>query len=210
MRGLKTVQSQRDLGDASRGAWSAEAEQRREPTLHGGRQRGFSLLELMVTLALAAVILTVGIPSFTTTTKNARMVSAANALLADLHYARDVAVTRNQRVVVCPSGNGTTCNTTDWALGRLIFVDLNNDGAWNSGEEILRVTAGTSPLSLNTFLFTDAVTFRPNGRAMGETITVNQGMFVLCDDRGPAHARGIFVERSGRPRVTAGGVPCPS
>lgn len=179
------------------------------------RQRGFSLLELMAALAVAALILGVGVPSFTTTVKDATIVSSANRLLSDMHHARSLAVTRNQRVTICPTTNGSACNTTNWAQGWLVFVDPNNDGALNSGEPIERVSEGTPGMSLQAFAFTNAITFRPNGRAMGATTATSTGAFLLCDDRGAPHARGIVIDPGGRPRVAhfaklGQTAPCPT
>ena len=78
--------------------------------MKGTYQKGFSLAELLATMGIAALLLSVGLPGLTSFAKNAHQVSAANDLLADFHYARDLAITSNSRVTVCPSNNGVSCN----------------------------------------------------------------------------------------------------
>src|SRR5690606_20090807 len=99
-------------------------------------QAGFTLAELLVTIAVGAIVLGIGVPSYTSFAKNANMVSASNSFLFDLHYTRDTAVTRNTRVVMCASTNGTSCNASSWATGWLVFVDMDNDGVLDAGEPI--------------------------------------------------------------------------
>lgn len=168
-----------------------------------------------MTVAIGAVLLGVGIPSFTTITKNANIVSESNEFLADLHYARDLAITRNQRVVVCPSNSGSDCDGANWMEGRIVFVDADSDGTFDADETIERVTEELSQLAVLSPQFAASITYRPNGRAMGTAVANNNGAFLICDDRGSDHARAVMVDFSGRPRVThlaSMGItaPCPS
>jgi type IV fimbrial biogenesis protein FimT len=80
-------------------------------------QQGFSLAELLATMGIAALLLSVGLPGLTSFAKDARQVSVANEMLADFHYARDLAITNNARVTICPSSNGATCNGAGWEDG---------------------------------------------------------------------------------------------
>jgi type IV fimbrial biogenesis protein FimT len=172
-------------------------------------QAGFTLAELLVTIAVGAVLLGIGVPSYTAFTKNANMVAAPNSFVFDLHFARDTAVTRNRRVAVCPSTSGAACNSADWATGWIVFVDTDNDGVLDAGEPIERVGERFNGVTVLPAVFANRVTYRPNGRVLE---AVNGGGFLLCDDRGALHARGVLVELSGRPRVTKLGAmaPCPT
>ena len=86
-------------------------------------QKGFTLIELMVTLAVLGVLLAVGVPSFADLIRNNRSQAAANELVSALNAARVEAVKRGKRVSLCPSVNGTSCSGTAWQSGWIVFVD---------------------------------------------------------------------------------------
>lgn len=106
------------------------------------RHSGFTLIELMVAIAVAAIILTVGIPSFISTINGARITSATNDFLVELAYARTEAIRRGQRITMCASANANAanpaCNGGPWTTGWLMFEDLNRNAALDAGETILR------------------------------------------------------------------------
>jgi len=165
-------------------------------------QKGFSLAELLATMGIAALLLSVGLPGLTSFAQNARQVSAANELLTDFHYARDLAITSNSRVTICPSSNGATCNGVAWNAGRIIFVDNDGNQAVSAGETVQRVTGEMGRVDVATAEFGGAITYRPNGRAMAAEVRDNTGEFIICDDRGSDYARALIVDISGRPRIS--------
>jgi type IV fimbrial biogenesis protein FimT len=89
--------------------------------------RGFSLIELLVTLSIVTAILVIGIPSFQASNQSVRILSEVSDLRSDLEYARTQAQTNGLAVLACPSTNGTTClNQTAWAGGWIIrFATAN-------------------------------------------------------------------------------------
>lgn len=189
---------------------------RRKSTLNisANRQRGFSLAELLATMGIAALLLSVGLPSLTNFAKNARQVSVANEMLADFHYARDLAIASNARVTICPSSNGLTCDGAGWEDGRIVFLDTDGSLTLNGAETVQRVTGDVGDVDVNTAEFGASITYRPNGRAMANIVRNNTGEFIVCDDRGSSHARALIVDLSGRPRVShedSSGLPptCP-
>ncbi|MES2673270.1 MAG: GspH/FimT family pseudopilin [Pseudomonadota bacterium] len=95
------------------------------------KQNGFTLIELMVTLAVLAIVIAVGIPSFSRQINNNRSLTLGNDLVAALNFARLEAVKRGKRVSICPSTDGATCLTSaDWAKGWMVFEDgATSDGA---------------------------------------------------------------------------------
>lgn len=84
---------------------------------------GFTLIELMMTVAVLALVIAIGIPSFENQIRNNRSVAQAENFVVALNFARSEAVKRARRVSVCPSTNGTSCNVTDWRDGWIVFLD---------------------------------------------------------------------------------------
>lgn len=86
------------------------------------RQAGFSLIELMVTVSVSLIVLLVGVPSFQQTLQSMRGSSVVDSLTFAVNYTRNEAVTRNQRVQLCASDDGVTCNAaaTSWSTGWIV------------------------------------------------------------------------------------------
>lgn len=78
------------------------------------RQAGFTLIELMVTIAVLAVVLGIAVPSFQGITNRNRLTAITNEVVGAIQLTRMEAIRRNQRVVMCPTTNGTTCAGADW------------------------------------------------------------------------------------------------
>lgn len=85
-------------------------------------QQAFTLIELMITVAIAAIVLAIAIPSFNVQMLNSRSVALGEELASAINFARSEAVKRGARVSVCPSNNGTGCGGA-WADGWIVFVD---------------------------------------------------------------------------------------
>ena len=178
------------------------------------RENGFTLAELLVTLAIGALLLSMAVPSYTGFVQNSRQITSANELLSTLHFARDLAITRNRRITVCPSNAGLTCEAVDWNEGWLVFADQDGDRQVDPGETIERVVTDVDALDMRSPQFDGFLIYRPSGRVMINNVRENRGEFTICDKRGADHARALIIDLSGRPRVSAtaadGGPPvCP-
>lgn len=104
------------------------------------RVHGFTLVELMITLAVMAILLALATPSFEGLIASSRLASATNELNATLRQARSEAMRRGQRVTVCASANGNQCTNNDWTSGWIMFVDRTRGAAAvDAGETILQV-----------------------------------------------------------------------
>ncbi|MBA2408604.1 MAG: GspH/FimT family pseudopilin [Gammaproteobacteria bacterium] len=157
---------------------------------------GFTLVELVVALAVAAILLTIAIPSFQTLIQSNRMAANANEFIAALNLARSEAIKRGVAVTLCKDGGSASAcnNAANWEAGWIVFSDLNGDGVVDAGDEVLRVYPALD--SGYTFNGNNNVTNRVtyNRRGMG-----TNGTLVMCDDRGfGEHARAIGIARTGR------------
>jgi len=195
-------------------------------------QSGFTLIELMVTVALVGIVVAIGFPAMGDFLRNSRVTSSVNDFVAATTVARSEAMKRRAPVTVCTSTNSLAATpacdasgTASWENGWIVFADTDGDAVVDAGEQLLQRQA---PLGNDLSVRTDAavakyVSFSGAGRTRSATApgTV-PGNFVFCDSRGIAasagasSARGLNVSRTGRPQtlrqqadITALGITCP-
>lgn len=181
------------------------------------KQSGFTLLEMMFTIALLAVIVGVGVPNLRDFVRNSRMTAAANDIVTDFNLARSEAVKRRVPVTLCKSQDLATCDADDddpfnrW----IVFVDdadpavveaEDGNGEVDTDEVILRQRELAETLNVLTAADQIRTTFLPSGfpRPGAENVT----RFLLCDERGndvgvggDSAARAIEILPTGRPTV---------
>ena len=161
------------------------------------KQRGVTLLELMIVITVLAIVLTVGVPGMRELVLNNRQVSAINELVTALQLARSEAITRNVAapagVSVCASNDGATCSGT-WTDGWIVFTDNDTTNGPDVGL-LLRSTDAPPGLAITTPGL-DEISYRRDGRALGAVD------FQFCDSRGASKARVVQLGLSGRPAVS--------
>lgn len=163
--------------------------------------RGLTLIEVLVVLAIIAITLRMATPAFQMFTRESRQVTQSNDFLASLRYARNQAVTKREYVTVCASSDSSSCNSSQWETGWIVYLDNDADRQVDGGEQVLKVykaLTGKNSLRAILFMINNSVQFSPTGWVD------STGSFVLCDERGASAARGININVSGQARVNRG------
>jgi len=169
------------------------------------RARGFTFLEMLVVIAIAAVLVTIAIPSMASMMKSIKLSSASNSFLSYLHLARSEAIKRNSRVVLCKSADGLSCtHSGGWEQGLIVFHDANDNGALDVGETIIvRAEALPSTLKLvGNLNVARYVSFAGNGATKLVGGAFQAGTLTLCHaSLSAGEGRQIILNAVGRPRV---------
>ena len=173
------------------------------------RYRGFTLIELMVTIAIAAILMVVAVPSLVTYQRNSEMTSFANSLLASINAARGEAMKRGRYAMVVPA-DGLL-----WSSGWIVFVDVDRSGAYNAATTDVLVLTKEAPPSYLTVsgngIANEAapyIMFDPSGYAAKKSTSVNPPNLTLTITRNDVPAsevaeqtRRLIIAITGRARV---------
>ena len=172
------------------------------------RQQGFTLVELMVTLAVAIILLAVGMPLFSGIVGSNRATTQANELVSALKLARSEAVKRGAEVIVCSAKDGEyeECGVAeDWTDGWFVYWDANEDGSLDP-EEVLRTWEALSASSTLNVTGGDSVAFQSTGDASGAFTFELDNADATGSDKDAAK-RCITVTLSGQVRAARGECP---
>jgi type IV fimbrial biogenesis protein FimT len=171
---------------------------------HRESATGFTVVELMVSLSVAAILTVIALPNLRTFVLNSRRDSLVDGLVASLHYARTQAIDMDQATYLC-AGVGGVSGTAPPALPCV-------SGVWSSGWEVVTVPATSTSTqkllathSLSTASTTPGITavngnvyFKFSGNG---TVTIPSGssneLIVFCDSRGASYARAVEINTVG-------------
>ena len=169
------------------------------------RPTGFTLIELMVALTVAAVLTAVALPSFNGVLRNNRVTGTSNNLLTGINLARSEAIKANRGGGICASTNGTSCsvNATDWTAGWIVWADLNNNSTLDLvPDERVRVEGAQRQVALTASAA--AVLFNSRGRPAS---TLNLGVRSLSCTTGRSYVRNVNLLASGMVRIAQANCP---
>lgn len=160
-----------------------------------GYQYGLTAVELLTALSVTLTLMTLGFPTVQHLTASSSMSSAINTVATHLNAARSEAITRNQRITLCPSTDGQWClDDFAWHDGFILFIDSDNDMERDAGEDILRTyQPETSHAKIFTTTGRRAVQYKPSGILAG----FSNATFTICDPNERLAPKKITI-RNGR------------
>ncbi len=165
------------------------------------RTRGLTLVELLIAVAVLAILTTLALPAFNHLMARNTMAGSVNLFLTQLHLARSAAVTRETHITLCPSANGRSCDNDhqNWQGGYLIFENTNQNRQLDPGEIIISHEMATSEKIRiqSSSRYRNRITFLPQGRSWFSNTTIR-----FCHEDFPDLNRKIVVSNNGRVRLT--------
>lgn len=169
------------------------------------KDAGLTLIELLTTLSIAAVTLTVGLPAFSGSLERTRVATTMHRVSADLAMARSSAIMRRAQVVACPRTPDHRCrDDNDWSHGWMVFTDDDGNRQPDEAAHILRITDPPAHRSLAIDSTRRFLRYQRDGRSAHSNQTVR-----VCS--GNRLAGTVVVNNLGRVRSArpAGETPCP-
>jgi type IV fimbrial biogenesis protein FimT len=175
--------------------------------MNRSHQRGFTLFELMMGVAILSVLVGLAIPSFRQFTANTRTTAATNGLVSALAVARSEALRQSMRVSVCASTNQATCNAspaTNWTGGWIAFTDnTGNPGQLDGTDTLIQSWPSAGPTMTVT---SDAASMQYDGRGMNSLTTKITFTIASAGCRGN-HKSQVVVTATGSPQQSY--IACP-
>ncbi len=158
---------------------------------------GFTLLELIATISISSILMSIALPSFDNLKSRSEIKAQVQNLQATLRLGRQTAIQNNQKTTLCPTSDGKSCSN-DWSQGYMLFIDLNADRNLNHDDSILNLQLNTNEnitLNWKAFGYKNSFQWHHTG------ITNHQnGLFSFCYNNKPKQTRALIVSKSGRVR----------
>lgn len=170
---------------------------------------GFTLIELMVTVAVVAILAAIAFPSFQSTLRSNRASTATNELMASLALARSEAVRSARGSGLCTSADGATCGGT-WDDGWIVWIDNDANGApGGANDRVIRYTQAHGQLSVTATASAGNATlvrFDPRGRVFDGSTRDIIIRPASCTT-GEKVQRHLVLSSSGQTRITKEACP---
>jgi len=160
-------------------------------------QNGFTLVELLITLIIVGVIVSIAIPSFQSTIASNSVSFSRDEFFTVLNYARSEAIKSGSSVTICKSSNTSSCdNSLLWNDGWLVFTDSNQDGNVDPDDRILRsLSALEGAVSMSHGGGADRITFNSRGISLN-----GDGVITFAHASDNKYDRTVDLSVTGRPR----------
>lgn len=159
------------------------------------RQRGITLIETLMALAVAAMLSAIGAPALGSLLAHSHQQAAGDALQESLMHARELAITRGIQVIVCPTADGVRCSDDGlWQRGWMVAADANGDRQPDA--TLTKFDAMPSTMRIVSSQGRPLVLFQPDGSAGG-----SNAQLTICSGTDAREGRAIIVSNSGRVRT---------
>jgi type IV fimbrial biogenesis protein FimT len=164
------------------------------------RDRGYTLIELLIVLAIVSILALTVFPNLSALLAQERSTILTNNLASALAYARSEAIIKQTTILTCQSDNGSECHQSEnWHNGWIIFVDKNQNKQRDAEESLLRVFAatdnGTRAVFNGAFGINHYLKYKPSGHAFPN------GSFLICNPN-IGVGKALIMYRSGRLRLS--------
>lgn len=170
------------------------------------RDKGFTLIELMMTIALLGILLFIAVPNFSGFVASSRLVAAKEMLISTISLARSEAIKRGEVIKVCRrqslndlcDGDNVGAVDADWSNGWLVFSDTDNDNQVDAGE-LIKIYTDIADSTTITFSRQDR--FEYSGLGLLNTASANDEAFTITDNGDADDGAVILLRPTGRVRM---------
>jgi type IV fimbrial biogenesis protein FimT len=165
-----------------------------------GPKHGFSLIELLTSLAIGIMLLALGVPSLQTLLAGNHQSTEINSFARHLMLARSSAIKTGEDHVLCPSRDEISClDSTHWEAGFILFQDDDQSGTREPEEKLLKVSApsGKFAIGMTSTQRRKKIIYRASGRSAGSNLTLT-----FCDPEKSVDPKALILSNTGRARIS--------